>query len=163
MSGGSLNYWNANDPIEEIKKRLMFAKGRYSPETIQVMQDAIKAMRKAEIYSHRLEWMFSGDDGEESLHERLAEDLQELSNEKDIPIFSRHCRYCENFRDGVDNPKGSCYYDRDYWYYKIDHPDEKSMYERFKDDATDCYDFEPSCEAIYEIEHPKGEDDEHAD
>lgn len=154
MSGGSLNYWNANEPIEEIKKRLMFGKGKYSPATLKVMQEAIKAMRKAEIYSHRLEWFFSGDDGEESLHSRLEEDLKELSNEKDIPIYPAECKYCSNFRESVDNPKGTCYYDKDYWYYKIDHPDEKSMYERFKNDATDCYDFEPDSDAIWRIEHP---------
>ena len=154
MSGGSLNYWNANDPIEEIKKRLMFGKGVYKPETLKLMQETIKVLRKAEVYSHRLEWFFSGDDGEEDLHERLAEDLKELETEKEIPVFAPHCKYCEQFREGVDHPDGSCFYDKDYWYYRLDHPDEKSMYERFKDDATKCFSFEPSSNAIWEIEHP---------
>lgn len=122
---------------------------------IQNIREILNAVENGEDIMY---WEDHGDDGEESLHKRLVEDLQELSNEKDIPIFPRHCKYCENFREDVDNPKGSCYYDKDYWYYKIDHPGEKSMYERFKGDATGCYDFEPSCEAIYEIEHPKGDD-----
>ena len=135
MSGGSLNYWNASEPIDEIKKRLMFGQGRFSPKTLQVMQDTIKAMRRAETYSRRIEWLFSGDDGEEELHERLAEDLQELEKEKEIPIYPARCEYCENFREGIEHPKGACFYDRDFWYYKIDHPDEKSMYEKYKDDV----------------------------
>lgn len=158
MSGGSLNYWNANDPIEEIKKRLMFGKGKYKPETLEEMQKAIKLMRQAEIYAHRLEWMFSGDDGEESFHERLKEDLEEFSKEKEIPIFSPSCKFCENFREDVEHPKGACYYDRDFWYYHIDHPDEKRMYETFKEDATECYSFEPSSDEIWKIEHPEEEE-----
>lgn len=153
MSGGSLNYWNADEPIEEIKKRLMFGKGKYSIETLQVMQNAIKAMRKAEIYSHRLEWYFSGDDGEESLHKNLAEDLKQLEIEKDIPVISAKCKYCKNFREGVGSIP--CYYDRDFWYYKIDHPNAKSMSEQFGDDATECSDFEPSSNVVWDIEHPE--------
>ena len=153
MSGGSLDYWNASEPIEAIKKRLMFGKGKYKPETLQLMQDTIKAMRKAEIYSHRLEWYFSGDDGEETLHKNLAEDLKEFENEKEIPILSPKCEYCKNFREGVGAIP--CFYDRDFWYYKLDHPDAKSMSEQFGEDATGCYDFEPSSEAIYDIENSK--------
>ena len=35
-------------------------------------------MEIAEAYAQRVDWLVSGDDGEESFHERLKEDLDDL-------------------------------------------------------------------------------------
>lgn len=35
-------------------------------------------MKQAEVYAQRIDWLLSGDDGEESFHERLKEDLDKL-------------------------------------------------------------------------------------
>lgn len=51
----------------------------YSPETIARFREAIHALRIAEIYVQRVDWLVSGDDGEDSFHSRLADDLAKLS------------------------------------------------------------------------------------
>ena len=50
----------------------------YSDETIQIFRDAVKILRKASVYAQRIDWLLSGDDVEESLKERLEEELKEL-------------------------------------------------------------------------------------
>ena len=48
---------------------------RYSPEIIQQFRDAIVALRRAQVYAQRIDWLVSGDDGPDSFVERLAEEL----------------------------------------------------------------------------------------
>ena len=43
-------------------------------------KEAIKALRIAALYAQRVDWLLSGDDGEESFIERLEEELNELKN-----------------------------------------------------------------------------------
>ena len=141
MSGGSLNYWNANDPIDILKKELLFAKNKYSEKAIQVMQETIRKLREAEIYSHRVEWFLSGDDGEDNLHERLKEDLEELAKEKPIPVHLAKCEYCEHCKNK------HCEYDRnDYW---NENKEFEDHYQKYKDDASGCWDFEVDSETEY--------------
>ena len=54
----------------------------YSDETIKIFRDAVKILRKAAVYAQRIDWLLSGDDGEESLKERLEEELKELEDEQ---------------------------------------------------------------------------------
>lgn len=144
MSGGSLNYWNANDPIDILKKELLFAKNKYSEKAIQVMQETIRKLREAEIYSHRVEWFLSGDDGEDNLHERLKEDLEELAKEKPIPVHLAKCEYCEN----CENRK--CKLDTPWYIYDKDKPREDS-YKKYKDDASDCWGFSADSETTEDL------------
>ena len=46
-------------------------------ETLTEFKKAVEVLRLAAIYTHRIDWMLSGDDGEDNFHERLAEDLKE--------------------------------------------------------------------------------------
>lgn len=51
-------------------------KGRfYKPETIKRFEEAVKLIRTAEIYAQRIDWLLSGDDGEDSFHRRLEKEL----------------------------------------------------------------------------------------
>lgn len=52
-----------------------------SDETINVMKEAYRQIRIAEIYATRVDWMMSGDDSEESFRERIKEDLAEFERE----------------------------------------------------------------------------------
>ncbi|MEQ2975063.1 hypothetical protein AAAX96_00330 [Butyricimonas faecihominis] len=52
-----------------------------SDETINVMKEAYRQIRIAEIYATRVDWMMSGDDSEESFRERMKEDLAEFERE----------------------------------------------------------------------------------
>lgn len=54
---------------------------RYTPEAIKEFKKAIPIIKKAQVYMQRLDWLFSGDDGEESFLERLGEELQNLNKE----------------------------------------------------------------------------------
>ena len=92
MSGGHFNY--AQDRIElDIAPRLkqLIAKNktpnefeleyncyngqRYSDETLEEFKKGLEALRVAYVYIQRIDWLVSGDDGEDTFHERLAHDL----------------------------------------------------------------------------------------
>ena len=50
----------------------------YSEETIREFRKGISILKKAGVYAQRIDWLISGDDGEESFHKRLTEDLKKL-------------------------------------------------------------------------------------
>ena len=53
--------------------------GGYTPETITQFRAAVDALRVAQIYAQRVDWLVSGDDGEDSFHRRLSEDFDALT------------------------------------------------------------------------------------
>lgn len=50
----------------------------YTAETIQEFRKGIAILKKASVYAQRIDWLISGDDGEDSFHKRLKEDLKGL-------------------------------------------------------------------------------------
>lgn len=50
----------------------------YTPETIAQFNTAVELLKKAAIYVHRIDYLVSGDDGEDNFHTILAADLKEL-------------------------------------------------------------------------------------
>lgn len=54
----------------------------YSEETIKEFKKAIDILRIAEIYAQRVDYLISGDDGEESFHKRLKKELLEYEENK---------------------------------------------------------------------------------
>ena len=54
---------------------------QWMPETMQRLRDGSQALQRAAIYERRIDWLLSGDDGEESFHRRLAADLAKLEAE----------------------------------------------------------------------------------
>ena len=82
MSGGHFNYnqYILKDIIEELEIEL-----KNPSEFIEnikdykdVCNDAIRHLRVAYTYVHRLDWFLSGDDSEETFYKRLIEDLTEV-------------------------------------------------------------------------------------
>lgn len=53
----------------------------YSADTVAEFEKAVKYLRLAFIYAHRVDWLVSGDDGEESFHQRLKQELNRLESE----------------------------------------------------------------------------------
>lgn len=53
----------------------------YPEEVINEFIKAYKILRSAEIYAHRIDWLLSGDDGDETFMERLKEDLEVFDSE----------------------------------------------------------------------------------
>jgi hypothetical protein len=73
MSGGRFEYKQNNinyiaDQIEEVvlknsKKKI---DNKYPEEVIEKFKEGIDILRKAAIYAQRIDWLLSGDDGEET-------------------------------------------------------------------------------------------------
>ena len=104
MSGGAFDYiqYRVRDAVDTIAEEIhdnekppvenpdnewdkyindeFFANGgkRYTDETIAEFKNGIEAIEKAVVYMQRIDWLLSGDDSEESFHQRLKEDLAEL-------------------------------------------------------------------------------------
>lgn len=72
-SGESSNSWAKNFLAE------------CSPETLQEFKTGLLTLKRAAVYAQRIDWLLSGDDGEESFHRRLEEDLKQIEEEfKDL-------------------------------------------------------------------------------
>jgi hypothetical protein len=54
---------------------------RYSPETIAEFKIAVEKLNEAFVYAQRIDWLLSGDDGEDTFHKRLKEDLTKAKGE----------------------------------------------------------------------------------
>ena len=51
----------------------------FPPEVIGKFKEGLIILRQAEVYAQRIDWLLSGDDGEESFLERLKEDLNKIN------------------------------------------------------------------------------------
>ncbi len=72
--------WRDLDWYEKYPEDKFYHK--YSDEHIKIFKDAVYTIKKAQIYIQRLDWMLSGDDGEDTFLERLESDLKKLDNER---------------------------------------------------------------------------------
>ena len=95
MSGGHFDY-NQNrirdiaDEVEQLihnsgkKKNCKVSSWEneyyyeYPPEVIEKFKEGLDILRKAEVYAQRIDWLVSGDDGDETFLERLKEDLDKI-------------------------------------------------------------------------------------
>ena len=94
INGYSLDKEDINDYIKsrwlEDKEKEYIRKNKhtkpnpfdYNKETIKELKKGLAILRKAYIYAQRIDWLLSGDDGEESFHKRLKEELDNLKNKK---------------------------------------------------------------------------------
>jgi hypothetical protein len=51
---------------------------KYPDEVIEKMKEAVKSLKIAQEYAQRVDWLLSGDDGEESFLRRLDENLKKI-------------------------------------------------------------------------------------
>lgn len=88
MSGGHFDYaqYKLEDIADEIRNliaqnenTLLNLEEKYSAETIEKFLEADKTLRLAAVMAQRIDWLVSGDDGEESFHERWDEDIKSLT------------------------------------------------------------------------------------
>ncbi len=90
MSGGRFDYLQyfteIVDAIEqeirdnnaESRPEDLFEPNNFRKETIEEFNKCIGCLKMAQVYVQRIDWLLSGDDGEDTFHERLSEDLSEL-------------------------------------------------------------------------------------
>jgi hypothetical protein len=92
MSGGHFQYkqWEIFNIADEVE-HLIIHNGSQSfdvwrnirhtnltPETIEEFKKGLVLLRQAYVYAQRIDWLVSGDDGEDSFHSRLKHDLEKL-------------------------------------------------------------------------------------
>lgn len=62
-----------------------YADGEYYPEysekTLEEFRKGIMKLKEAQVYAQRIDWLLSGDDGEDTFHKRLKQDLEKLKKE----------------------------------------------------------------------------------
>ena len=51
---------------------------KYPEDIIEKFREGVDVLRKAQIYVHRIDWLLSGDDSEETFLQRLKQDLEKL-------------------------------------------------------------------------------------
>ena len=90
MSGGAFDYkqYAIQDIIDNIEHEIRNNKieqtvfddykycNNFSDKTITEFKEAVKILKLGGIYAQRVDWLLSGDDGEESFHERLREEKE---------------------------------------------------------------------------------------
>ena len=91
MSGGYFEYqqYHIQDIIEKLEETKVKIEndGEYhqydrKKELLQEISNGIDYLNLAQIYTQRLDWLFSGDDGEDSFFERLEEQLGKFRGNK---------------------------------------------------------------------------------
>jgi hypothetical protein len=91
MSGGRFDYLqyrfkeiidSIEDEIEnnksEPRPKDWFEPNNFNEETIIEFKKAIEYLKLANVYVQRIDWLLSGDDSEETFHERLSSDLEKI-------------------------------------------------------------------------------------
>jgi len=72
--------WYGADWYEKYPEDLIHCK--YEDEVLEQFKKASDAVKIAQVYIQRMDWLLSGDDGEESFLKRINEDLNKLKDEK---------------------------------------------------------------------------------
>ena len=80
MSGGRFDYsqYRIKTVAEDIESYLEKNDRDLSEETLKEFRSAAYYLNKAFVYTQRIDWLLSGDDGEETFHVRLKKDLEKL-------------------------------------------------------------------------------------
>ena len=100
MSGGAFDYnqrriqniiEGIEEEIERSGKKIDYEPGysrgpweleynyEYPPDIINEFKNGVNILKQAYVYAQRIDWLLSGDDGEDSFRERLKEDLARLN------------------------------------------------------------------------------------
>ena len=98
MSGGTFDYlqYRLNEVTDRIQEEIdnnntkfeweddeYWDGYRWNSDTISEFKKGIELIQKAKIYMQRIDWLLAADDGEDTFHERLKEDLENLEKNYD--------------------------------------------------------------------------------
>lgn len=90
MSGGHFNYaqYRITDIADSIEIAMSDrAFNHWSVETQQEFQNALYALKRAYVFAQRIDYLLSGDDGENTFHDRLKEELAKIN----CPAKCKNC------------------------------------------------------------------------
>lgn len=87
MSGGYFDYiqyqmFEAAEKLEQAIKDYSEGEYVYTERTLCKFELGLFYLRQAATYLHRIDWLLEGDDGEDTFHIRLKEDLEKLLGEE---------------------------------------------------------------------------------
>ena len=89
MEEEDIDYYIKNNYLDDEEKEYVIKNKhtlpnsyKYSKETIKEFKKGLAILKKAYVYAQRIDWLLSADDGEESFHRKLKEDLDNLKNKK---------------------------------------------------------------------------------
>jgi hypothetical protein len=68
---------NESEEVNEYGEKKGY---HFSKETIKEFMGAVALLRVSYVYVQRVDWLVSGDDGEDSFHRRLNLDLEKIQN-----------------------------------------------------------------------------------
>ena len=71
------DYWDRQHYKEHPEDAVNYD---YPEPVLRRFEEAVYALKRAAIYAQRVDWLLSGDDGEESFERRLKEELAELDS-----------------------------------------------------------------------------------
>ncbi len=79
MSGGHFYYnqYHIENIAVEIERIINENGSEFSEETLNRFAEGLAILKMAYIYAQRIDWLLSGDDGEEYFHRRLLQDIEE--------------------------------------------------------------------------------------
>jgi hypothetical protein len=69
--------WRSDDWYERYPEDRFYRK--YPDDIVDEFKKAVQYLKIAQIYTQRIDWLISGDDGEDSFRKRLKEDLEKLN------------------------------------------------------------------------------------
>lgn len=80
MSGGYFDCTQGVmlDIADAIERAIASDNVEFQPQTIGILKTAVRVLKMAHVYTQRVDWLLSDDDGEESFLRRLAEDCAKL-------------------------------------------------------------------------------------
>lgn len=79
MSGGRFDYiqYRFQEIVETIEYEIEHNE-EFNQETIEEFKKGVDLINQAHVYLQRIDWLLSGDDSEDSFHERLLDDLSKI-------------------------------------------------------------------------------------
>lgn len=86
MSGGYFDYqqYKIEEIADTLEEYLLINNREYSEKTLAKMRAGLHILRLAKIYAHRIDYLLEGDDGEETFHTRLEDDLDCLREREEF-------------------------------------------------------------------------------
>jgi len=83
MSGGHFNYkqYEIEHIADQVEQMIIDNESEgyhFTEDTMVEFKKALVIIRQAQVYAQRIDWLVSGDDGEDSFLSRLKTDLEKL-------------------------------------------------------------------------------------
>lgn len=102
MSGGGIDYaqFKILQIIEDVK-RAHEQRSKYeelSPNTIKELQYFLTLLQITQVYAERFDYLYEGDDSEETFHSRLSEDISNVDDAVDSNTLCKKKRVKMKFK-----------------------------------------------------------------